>query len=67
MNDMSQTRVIQQAIAYWRSTTARSNSTASWWYGEPNINGGHRVQMGGPGTTGAPASDGPVLNIFFTI
>jgi len=27
---MSQTRVIQQAIAYWLSATARISSTPSW-------------------------------------
>jgi len=27
---MSQTRVIQQAIAYWLSKIAHSNFTASW-------------------------------------
>ena len=29
-NAMSRARVIQQVIAYWLSTTAHSNSTASW-------------------------------------
>jgi len=27
--------------------------------GGPNVKWGHRFQMGGPGTTGPPAGDGP--------
>jgi len=35
-----------------------------WMYvatGGPNVKWGHRYQMGGPGTTGSPAGDGPAL------
>ena len=54
MNAMSQTKFIQQAIAYWLSTTAHSISTASWLFGGQTWNGGHRIQMSGPCTTGPP-------------